>query len=80
MKTVRLSFLYRARIPDDRIKALKAAFAATHEGPDFLTDIQQLLRKITPTSGADMDAFISAAYAHPPGVIEKMRNALLAGN
>ena len=80
MKTFGYPFFVGPEVPTDRARALQAAFAATMKDSAFLADITQLLRKITPTSGADMDAFISAAYAHPPGVIEKMRKALLAGN
>jgi hypothetical protein len=50
-----------------------------NEGP-FLTDITQLLRKITPASGSEMDGFISAAYAQPADMTQKTRAALTAGN
>jgi tripartite-type tricarboxylate transporter receptor subunit TctC len=80
MKTFGYPFFVGPEVPADRVKTLQAAFAATMKDSAFLADITQLLRKITPASGAEMDAFISTAHAHPPDVIEKMRKALAAGN
>jgi tripartite-type tricarboxylate transporter receptor subunit TctC len=80
MKTFGYPFFVGPEVPTDRVKALQSAFAATMKDSAFLADITQLLRKITPASGAEMDAFIAAAHAHPPDVIEKMRKALAAGN
>jgi tripartite-type tricarboxylate transporter receptor subunit TctC len=80
MKTFGYPFFVGPEVPGDRVKALQAAFAATMKDNAFLADITQLLRKITPAPGSEMDEFISAAYAHPPAMIEKMRKALIAGN
>jgi tripartite-type tricarboxylate transporter receptor subunit TctC len=80
MKTFGYPFFVGPEVPTDRVKALQSAFAATMKDSAFLADITQLLRKITPASGAEMDSFIAAAHAHPPDMIEKMRKALAAGN
>jgi len=80
MKTFGYPFFVGPEVPDYRVKALQAAFAATMKDSAFLTDITQLLRKINPASGSEMDQFISAAYTQPADLIQKMRKALTAGN
>jgi hypothetical protein len=80
MKTFGYPYFVAPEVPTDRVQALQASFAATMKDDAFLAEITQLLRKITPASGTEMDRFISTAYAQPPAVIEKMRNALTTGN
>jgi tripartite-type tricarboxylate transporter receptor subunit TctC len=80
MKTFGYPFFVAPEVPSDHVKALQAAFAATMKDSAFLADITQLLRKISPASGAEMDELISAAYAQPADVIQKTRKALTAAN
>lgn len=63
-------------IPDDRKKALRAAFMATVADPDFLTDINKVQLTIDPMSGDEMEQLIKDSYNLPPSTVEKVRRAL----
>ncbi len=63
-------------IPDDRKKALRAAFMATVEDPDFLTEIKKVQLTIDAMSGDEMEKLIRDSYALPERTIEKVRKAL----
>jgi tripartite-type tricarboxylate transporter receptor subunit TctC len=80
MKTFGYPYFIAPEVPDDRVKALRAAFDATMKDEAFLADINMLLRKIAPATGAEMDRVMAAVYAEPAYLIEKMRSALTAGN
>ena len=51
MKTFGYPYFVAPEVPDDRVQALRDAFAATMKDAAFLTDINQLLRKIAPALG-----------------------------
>lgn len=63
-------------IPDDRRKALRAAFMATVEDPDFLSEIKKVQLTIDAMSGDEMEKLIRESYALPERTIEKVRKAL----
>jgi tripartite-type tricarboxylate transporter receptor subunit TctC len=64
-------------IPADRVKALRDAFMATMQDPEFLAETQKLQLNIDPTPGAEMERIVREAYALPDQVILKVRKALL---
>lgn len=80
MKSFGYPYFVAPEVPDDRVKALREAFDATMKDDGFLADINQLLRKIAPAPGAEMNRVLASVYAQPPALIETMRNALTSGN
>lgn len=63
-------------MPADRAKALRDAFMATMQDPEFMAEIEKLQLTIDPTSGEEMQRVVSEAYALPEAVIQKVRKAL----
>jgi tripartite-type tricarboxylate transporter receptor subunit TctC len=63
-------------IPADRVKALREAFMATMEDPEFLAETAKLQLTIDPTSGEEMEKIVRDAYALPEAVVQKVRKAL----
>jgi tripartite-type tricarboxylate transporter receptor subunit TctC len=63
-------------IPPDRVKALREAFMATMEDPEFLAETAKLQLTIDPTSGEEMEKIVRDAYALPEAVVQKVRKAL----
>lgn len=63
-------------MPQDRTKALRSAFMATVEDPEFLADTKKVQLTIDPTSGEEMEQIIRDAYSLPQSTIEKVRKAL----
>ena len=57
-------------IPSERLKALRAAFDATMQDPEFLKDAQRQDLEVRPLSGAQADALIAEIYASPPAVVK----------
>jgi len=57
-------------IPPERLKALRAAFDATMQDPEFLKDAQRQDLEVRPLSGAQADALIAEIYASPPAVVK----------
>lgn len=63
-------------LPEDRTKALRSAFMATVEDPEFLADTKKVQLTVDPTSGEEMEQIIRDAYGLPESTIEKVRKAL----
>lgn len=63
-------------LPEDRKKALRAAFMATVNDPEFLTETKKVQLSIDPMSGDEMEQLIRDAYNLPPATVEKVRRAL----
>jgi tripartite-type tricarboxylate transporter receptor subunit TctC len=63
-------------IPEDRKKALRAAFMATVEDPEFLAEIKKVQLTIDAMSGDEMEKLIRDSYALPERTVEKVRKAL----
>lgn len=63
-------------VPQNRAKALRAAFMATAADPEFLAETAKLQLSVDPTSGEDMQRIVSEAYALPAGAVAKVRKAL----
>jgi tripartite-type tricarboxylate transporter receptor subunit TctC len=67
-------------IPDDRKKALIAAFDATMSDADFLAEAKKLNFEVHPVSAATIDALLADVYATPKDVIAKASKAISSVN
>ena len=65
-------------IPEDRKEALRKAFSATMEDPEFLKEAKTMALEINPVSGAEIDKLIAELYSTPKEVIEQAR-AVMTG-
>ncbi len=63
-------------IPEDRKKALRAAFMATVADAEFLSEISKVQLTIDAMSGDEMEQLIKDSYNLPPRTVEKVRKAL----
>jgi tripartite-type tricarboxylate transporter receptor subunit TctC len=63
-------------VPEDRKAALRAAFDATMQDPDFIAETNKVKLEISPTSGAEIDRLLKEIYATPRDVIEKAKQAV----
>jgi len=58
-------------IPEERLRALRAAFDATMKDKDFLAEAQQLDLEVRPVSGAEIDELV-AGLSKTPSEIRKL--------
>ena len=63
-------------VPEDRKAALRAAFDATMQDPNFITETNKVKLEVSPTSGAEIDRLLKEIYATPRDVIEKAKQAV----
>jgi tripartite-type tricarboxylate transporter receptor subunit TctC len=67
-------------LPPERLAALRSAFDATMEDPEFLADANRQGLDVRPVTGAEADALIAKVYATVPDVVrraaEYMKEAL----
>jgi tripartite-type tricarboxylate transporter receptor subunit TctC len=64
-------------VPDDRRRALIAAFDATMKDPEFLSDAEKLQADISPVSAREIEALLADVYATPKDVIAKAARAIV---
>jgi tripartite-type tricarboxylate transporter receptor subunit TctC len=76
MKALGRPYFVAPGVPADRTDALRAAFMATVDDPDFLDEAKRTLGPIDPIAGVDMQDIISNVYALPPEVIAEARAAV----
>jgi tripartite-type tricarboxylate transporter receptor subunit TctC len=76
MKALGRPYFVAPGVPQDRTDALRAAFMATMNDPEFLDEAKRVLGPIDPISGPDMQAIVSSVYALPPEVIATAREAV----
>jgi tripartite-type tricarboxylate transporter receptor subunit TctC len=69
-------FLAPPGVPEDRAKALKAAFNATMKDPDFLADAKKRNIEVELVTGEEVTDVLKKAAASPPAVIEHVNKAL----
>ncbi len=67
-------------IPEDRKKALIAAFDATMNDADFLAEAQKLNFEVRPVGAATIDTLLADVYATPKDVIAKATKAISSTN
>jgi tripartite-type tricarboxylate transporter receptor subunit TctC len=63
-------------VPPERKSALREAFAATMQDPDFIAEINKLGLEVNPASGAEIDRLLADIYATPKSIIEKAKQAV----
>jgi tripartite-type tricarboxylate transporter receptor subunit TctC len=63
-------------IPDDRRRALIAAFDATMKDPEFLADAEKLQADVSPVTAAEIDKLLAEVYATPMGIIAAAAKAI----
>jgi tripartite-type tricarboxylate transporter receptor subunit TctC len=66
-------FLAPPGVPADRVKALRAAFAATMKDAAFLAEAKAQKMQIDPVSGEAIDDLLGRVYSASPGVIARIR-------
>lgn len=63
-------------VPAERADALRAAYAATLQDPEFLEETKKLNMETRPQTGAQVDALVKQVAATPKPVIEKTARIL----
>jgi tripartite-type tricarboxylate transporter receptor subunit TctC len=76
MKALGRPYFVAPGVPKDRADALREAFMATMNDPEFLDEAKRTLGPIDPISGPDMQGIISGVYALPTDVIAQAREAV----
>ena len=76
MKALGRPYFVAPGVPRDRTDALRAAFMATMNDPEFLDEAKRTLGPIDPIAGRDMQDIIANVYALPPEVIAQAREAV----
>jgi len=64
-------------IPDDRRRALIAAFDATMKDPEFLSDAEKLQADVSPVSAGEIERLLADVYATPKDMILKAAKAIV---
>jgi tripartite-type tricarboxylate transporter receptor subunit TctC len=57
-------------VPADRARALRAAFDATMNDPEFLAEAKRLSLDVDPVTGAEVETVIRDVYASPPAAVK----------
>jgi tripartite-type tricarboxylate transporter receptor subunit TctC len=63
-------------VPTERTRALRTAFMAMTKDAAFLDEAQRMQLDVSPSTGEDVQAFVTRMYASPPAVIERAKEAL----
>ena len=66
-------------IPAERKQALRAAFDATMQDPEFLAEAKQRRLEVNPVSGAEIDKLIEELYATPKDIVSEVRATIAPG-
>ncbi len=64
-------------IPDDRRRALIAAFDATMKDPEFLSDAEKIQADVSPVSAGEILKLLADVYATPKEIIAKAARAIV---
>lgn len=71
-------FLAPPGVPEDRAQALRDAFVATIQDPDFLIDAERARLEINPISGEEVTEILRVIYEETPEDVIAKTRALLA--
>lgn len=63
-------------MPPARIEALRRAFDATMNDPDFVADAAQLQLELSPMRGEEVQALVAKLARTPPEIVARVRAAL----
>ncbi len=66
-------------IPAERRDALRAAFDATMQDPEFLADAKKRGLEVNPVSGPEIDKLIGDLYATPAEIVAEVRATIAPG-
>jgi tripartite-type tricarboxylate transporter receptor subunit TctC len=68
-------FMAPPDVPDDRVKALRAAFSAMVKDANFVADAKKQNLELTPVDGDDVQALLERVSKTPKAIIERMNDA-----
>jgi tripartite-type tricarboxylate transporter receptor subunit TctC len=63
-------------VPEERVEALRAAFMATMEDPEFLAEAAGLDLEINPVGGAEIQTLIADLYASDEALVQRLIDIL----
>ncbi|MDB5510116.1 MAG: hypothetical protein JWL93_2585 [Hyphomicrobiales bacterium] len=63
-------------VPDGKARNLRRAFDATMRDPAFLAEAAAMQADVEPTTGEEVQAIVSAMYATPKPVVERVKKLL----
>jgi hypothetical protein len=69
-------FIAPPGVPQDRVDALRKAFMATMQDPEYLADAEKTQMEINPVSGEKVQALIKEEYSTPPEIAQKASSFL----
>jgi tripartite-type tricarboxylate transporter receptor subunit TctC len=69
-------FIAPPGVPQDRVDALRKAFMATMQDPEYLADAEKTQMEINPVSGEKVQALIKEEYSTPPEIAKKASSFL----
>jgi tripartite-type tricarboxylate transporter receptor subunit TctC len=70
-QTMARPFVAPPGLPPERLAALRRAFDATMQDPEFLADANRQGLDVRPVTGAEADALIAQVYVTPPEVVRR---------
>ena len=65
-------FVAPPNMPPERLKTLRAAFAATMKDPEFMADVKHSKFELDPEDGDHLQALIEKIYATPKAIVDKV--------
>jgi tripartite-type tricarboxylate transporter receptor subunit TctC len=71
-----MGFRVSPDVPKDRIAALRKAFAAMMNDPEFKADAKKRNAPVELVSGEALQKLVASAYATPKPAIAKLKNIL----
>jgi tripartite-type tricarboxylate transporter receptor subunit TctC len=63
-------------VPADRTTALRTAFMAMTKDARFLAEAEKLSLDVAPSTGEEVQAFVSRIYASPQAIVDRAKDAL----
>ena len=75
-QTISYPFVAPPGVPADRVDALRRAFDATMQDPEFRTDAQRQRLNVDPIGGSDIDRLLARVNATPPAILKQVTDLL----
>jgi tripartite-type tricarboxylate transporter receptor subunit TctC len=63
-------------VPEERVKALRAAFDATMKDPEFLADAEKRGFDINPVSGEELQKIVADIVATPKPIADRLQSII----
>lgn len=64
-------------VPSDRLKALRAAFAATMSDPEFLAESKKQNIEVAPISAEEVDEMMQKLFKTPKKLVQQARESVI---